>query len=269
MEKLKARKRFRFDKRFILILFLGVVTVGMFDVVTYTQSSQDIRSRAYDAAFCADKCTGQDRCGNGPPGDPNYNDPCCADLKRTGDPFACPWPQRGYCTDDQCASIPAGVDRQRCGGPRHSWCNLCIDNGCPGYGNAPPPTKPPRPTNPPRPTVTSPPRPTSTPYLPPSSPPGLPSSTPPPYVSATPVPPEETTPTEPYRYVSPTEPVENQQITPPQESRQFIPTHVQQQPPPSSKPSIALPIDKIFKGIGDFVQQSKNTLYTFITTILP
>lgn len=144
---------------FVLGSILLVGTIYFFN----RSQAQDTRTKAEnpDPNFCQDKCVGQDRCGNGPPGD-IYNAPCCDEIKRTGDPFACGWPDRGYCRDDQCASIPEGVDRQRCGGPRHSWCNLCIENNCTGYGSTPLPTKIPPTHVPPSPTIYIPP-PTITP----------------------------------------------------------------------------------------------------------
>lgn len=40
---------------------------------------------------------------------------CCEELKNTGDPSVCSWPDRGYCRTDQCSSIKDGVNEQRCG----------------------------------------------------------------------------------------------------------------------------------------------------------
>lgn len=150
----------------------------------FTTSTQAEES---DPNFCQNSCSGWNRCDVNNPNspaqgiDPNYNDSCCAELASSGDAFACPWPQRGYCTDDQCNAISG--ERQRCGGPRHSWCNLCISNNCPGYGNTPvtktpvpttasPPTN--VPTNPPaggptiKPEETQPPEPTSILRVPPN-----------------------------------------------------------------------------------------------------
>lgn len=127
-----------------LSLVVLLVVTSAYYILRIPQDNQDIRSNAADPGFCEDKCIGQDRCGKGPADDPAYNggngDPCCEELKKTGDPFACAWPWRGYCTDDQCNAIPEGVNRERCGGPRHSWCNLCVEANCPGYGNSPNPT---------------------------------------------------------------------------------------------------------------------------------
>lgn len=104
----------------------------------------DIRSRAEedDPNFCQNHCKpSAKRCDFNDTtrheDDPIINDPCCEEIGRTGDPLACPWPQRGYCTDNQCAAIPEGVSRQRCGGPRHSWCNLCNEK-CPGSSGSGP-----------------------------------------------------------------------------------------------------------------------------------
>ncbi len=158
-------------KLFLLFAFLFFIAI----ILIYQKNTQDVRSRAQEISFCDDKCKGFDRCdfnSTADNGDPNYNDSCCGDIQRTGDPGACPWPQRGYCTDDQCNAIPEGTNRQRCGGPRHSWCELCRSNNCPGYGTATPtpaaatptltpvPTQKALPTN--KPSVTATPTPTAT-----------------------------------------------------------------------------------------------------------
>ncbi len=130
-----------------IIILVITILLSIFSLIfSWFNSSQDIRTRAEESIdFCQDKCIGQDRCGpNGPPGDVNYNDPCCEELAKTGDPGACPWPQRGYCTDAQCATVPEGVSRERCGAPRNVWCNQCRDNKCLGYVDTPvQPTAPP------------------------------------------------------------------------------------------------------------------------------
>lgn len=153
---------------FNLLLMAGTmfILVVLFINVLNLKTSVDLRSRAQQTdTFCQDTCTGKNRCDfnsiNSNPGDPNYNDPCCQELAKTGDPFACSWPQRGYCTDDQCNAIPSDVNRQRCGGPRHSWCNECISHNCPGYGSSPTPQPTPQSTptpiaTPPPPTPTQP-----------------------------------------------------------------------------------------------------------------
>lgn len=120
-----------------IFVFGSILLVGAIYLLNRSQV-QDIRSNAEDDPnFCANQCDGRDRCSFNSkasiPNDPNYNDPCCEELQKTGSAYACPWPQRGYCTDDQCAAIPEGQPRERCGGPRHSWCNKCIDAGCAGY----------------------------------------------------------------------------------------------------------------------------------------
>lgn len=127
---------------FLFVLFVVFNIILILPKMLSRNQSYEIATQAQtDLNFCQDKCIGQDRCGpNGPPGDPNYNAPCCEKVKETGDPHACDWPQRGYCTDDQCAGIPEGVSRERCGGPRHSWCNMCRDAKCPGYVDNPTPT---------------------------------------------------------------------------------------------------------------------------------
>lgn len=134
-----------------LFLLIAILIVGFIYLFNRSQV-QDIRSKALfedNPNFCQESCIGKDRCSQSSssnPGDSNYNDPCCEEIKKTGDPGACPWPQRGYCTDDQCSAIPGGVSRERCGGPRHSWCNECISHNCPGYTNNPP-IPPPVPTS--------------------------------------------------------------------------------------------------------------------------
>lgn len=141
-----------------------LIAAILFSIIAYTifssRISFNLRPLAEDADpnFCQNYCAGRKRCdfndSSTVPGDPNYNDPCCEELGKTGNAYACPWPQRGYCTDNQCGAIPEGAPRERCGGPRHSWCNKCIDNNCPGYGKTTPtatpvvqPTTPPQPTN--------------------------------------------------------------------------------------------------------------------------
>lgn len=146
------------NTKIIAPLFLLVATLIVGFIYQFNRNEmQDIRSRAEEdnAKFCEDQCTGRNRCDFNDTtrtDDPNLNDPCCEELKKTGDPLACPWPQRGYCTDDQCSAIPEGVSRQRCGGPRHSWCNECVSRNCPGYGNNSPTTPPVIPTSAPQPT---------------------------------------------------------------------------------------------------------------------
>lgn len=151
-----------FFKKKVLIFLIGTV----FCLISFTylvnkkgSKPQIYKSAAEDIppgspAWCADHCKP----------DPQYNPcnqtesygyaDCCIQLAQTGDPFACSWPDRGYCLDSQCASIPAEVNKQRCGGPKHSWCNLCTENHCPGYGvpvNTPNPTASPVPINTPKP----------------------------------------------------------------------------------------------------------------------
>ncbi len=182
------KKAFRNNRNKLLLLGGIFILIVILTFILNIQSSYNLQSRAEEGpTFCQDQCTGRNRCdftsSSSVPGDPNYNDPCCGEIEKTGDPLACPWPQRGYCTDAQCATIPEGVNRQRCGGPRHSWCNKCIDNKCPGYVNTPPtqaPTsvQPTRSLNTPVPTAaptksvnqTQPPQPTSIIRVPPNEP---------------------------------------------------------------------------------------------------
>lgn len=122
------------------IILLGLTVLFLARSISNKNLTESITTKAQDADpnFCQNYCSGSNRCdfsSTAPNGDPNYNDPCCQEIASTGDALACPWPQRGYCTDDQCNAITG--ERQRCGGPRHSWCNKCIDNKCPGYGSSP------------------------------------------------------------------------------------------------------------------------------------
>ncbi len=137
------------NRKFNAILIIGIVftSLTIFGLAN-NPNNQDIRGRAEeeDPNFCQNHCRPNGKScdfnDTTRTDDPNLNDPCCEEIAKTGDPFACPWPQRGYCTDNQCGAIPEGVVRQRCGGPRHSWCGLCQSHNCPGYGSAPQPTNP-------------------------------------------------------------------------------------------------------------------------------
>lgn len=137
-----------FKSKVLLLGGIFILIVTLIFILSI-QNSYNLQSRAEEGpTFCQDQCTGKNRCdlnnSSNNPDDPNYNDPCCEEIRKTGDPFACPdWVKRGYCTIDQCATIPEGVNRQRCGGPRWHWCELCKENNCPGYGA---PTKTPAPT---------------------------------------------------------------------------------------------------------------------------
>lgn len=123
------------------LLLLSFITIlAAVSLIAANRSARQTTVGQADVSFCDDKCAGSNRCdlnNAAPNGDPNYNDSCCINLQKTGDPGACAWPQRGYCTVDQCNAIPEGVNRQRCGGPRWEWCQLCQQNNCPGYSNTP------------------------------------------------------------------------------------------------------------------------------------
>lgn len=136
------------NKYTLLILFCLTISTLLLVLFLHQKQSQDLRSRALepldkdpDPNFCQNYCTGKDRCNLN---DPSQSPDCCKELQRSGDPFACSWPDRGYCTISQCSTIPDGVNRQRCGGPRDSWCNKCKDpdNNCPGYINTSPSATP-------------------------------------------------------------------------------------------------------------------------------
>lgn len=47
---------------------------------------------------------------------------CCYRLEQTGDPMACPWPERGFCLSSQCNKIDLTKD-VICGGGKPSDCN--------------------------------------------------------------------------------------------------------------------------------------------------
>ncbi|MBI5452188.1 hypothetical protein HY945_01885 [Candidatus Gottesmanbacteria bacterium] len=233
-----------------ILLSLSVI---MFSYKT-AEDNQDIRGRAEeeDPNFCQNHCKPDaKRCDFNDTSrhedDPIINDPCCEEIARTGDPGACPWPQRGYCTDDQCAAIPEGVNRQRCGGPRHSWCNLCNEK-CPGYGNAPQPTQPPPPTATvyvPPPTTTS----IPTVFIPPTAIPlpttnyQLPTTIPPAYVTVV---------LQPTSVIFPTQPPIST-LTP-------TPT-----PKKITLPQILPPKEKVTA----FLDILKTQLMAFLTNILP
>ena len=238
-----------YSNKLSILLVVGIILSAMTAVGLSVGQNQDIRSSAYDVGFCYDKCIGQDRCGN-PPG---YTPSCCTALKQSGDPFACGWPDRGYCTDDQCNAIPAGVNRQRCGGPRHGWCNLCIQNGCPGYGGVPSqPTNPPQPTRPRNSTNTPAPaiNPTATPIV------FFPSATP--YyipVTVTPFPSESPNPTEVIIYIT-TTPLPNPTQPPNYNNHNLIPTTTNTSG--TANNNYSSPLDTL-----------KNFLSSFLFTLMP
>lgn len=151
----------------IISFSLMSLIAGLSLTLFTSQTRQDIRTRAQLDPVCTNNCQ-----PNG--GSCNFTSPgdsCCQEVEKTGDPLACPWPQRGYCSDAECSTIPEGVSRQRCGGPRHSWCNVCRDAKCPGYDSSPTlqPSQSINPTEAPQPTVFE--QPTTTPEIPPTSPP--------------------------------------------------------------------------------------------------
>ena len=125
-----------------LFFFVSLLSIlaGIF-TATYSNPRKTYRTLAQDPnppgspAWCADHCNplpATNPCNQSN----SYNFPsCCNSVASTGDPFACGWPDRGYCLDSQCASIPSDVNRQRCGGPKHVWCDECTNYNCAGYGN--------------------------------------------------------------------------------------------------------------------------------------
>lgn len=54
-------------------------------------------------------------CNDAPPGTKLVPPPCCETLAQTGDPSTCCFDARRRCTPQQCASIPEGTLKQRCG----------------------------------------------------------------------------------------------------------------------------------------------------------
>lgn len=144
-------KKFNPLPHFLVWGILLSLSIVMFSYKT-AGSSQDIRGRAQEdpnspgsAAWCADHCNPSPATNPCNQSESYKFADCCNEIAKTGDPLACGWPDRGYCLDSQCASIPSDVNRQRCGGPKHVWCDSCTSNGCPGYGSAPQPTQPPPP----------------------------------------------------------------------------------------------------------------------------
>lgn len=157
-KKIKQKSSF-----FILVGILSIIILSFIVIVLALKISNNTFvgntvTKAQDNLgnpnFCADSCKPDgSRCDLTTPS----TESCCDEIQKTGDPFACAdWVARGYCSIDQCGTIPEGVNRQRCGAPRWHWCDLCKANSCPGYGE---PTKAPKPTQLPTPVV----RPTSVP----------------------------------------------------------------------------------------------------------
>lgn len=138
-------------KNLILILLISVFLLIplFFAYFVSHQSYQSIKSQAQEedlATFCKNHC--QASHGNQPHcrGKPDfYDEECCLRIQQTGDPTECPWPQRGWCMPEHCASIPEGVNNLRCAAPRQSWCDMCKRCFTSFFTPAPslPPTQPP------------------------------------------------------------------------------------------------------------------------------
>ena len=115
------------------LLVLVILIVGLLYIFN-SDEAQDIRSRAEDdeANYCEKNCGGdRDPCTGTNIGDNYYDSGCCADIKKTGDPFACGnWVNRTWCFPDDCTTIPEGVKTQRCAGARTEYCNRCKSHGC-------------------------------------------------------------------------------------------------------------------------------------------
>jgi hypothetical protein len=144
-EQIMKRKKIKVQKKKTVsgaFLILGIIIAALIIlVISYKlNQSQDIRSRAEDddPNFCQNHC--KDPTCRGKPD--FYDEECCLRIQQTGDPFECPWPQRGWCMPEHC-NIPEGVNRQRCASPREGWCNKCRERKCPGFASNPtsiPPT---------------------------------------------------------------------------------------------------------------------------------
>lgn len=156
----------RYSIIFFVIFFVFVIFNIMLVISRLSQknSSFGIATRAEgdpnpegSPAWCADHCNPSPETNPCNQSETYKFADCCREIASSGDPGACSWPDRGYCLDSHCASIPEGVSRERCGGPKHSWCDLCTKNHCPGYGApviTPSPT--PLPTRAPTPVLTKP-----------------------------------------------------------------------------------------------------------------
>lgn len=206
---------------------------------------QDIRSKAEDdnAKFCQDHCKPEGKsCDLTSPS----TEECCEEIRKTGDPLACPWPERGYCSIDQCAAIPEGVNRQRCAGPRHSWCGECQTHNCPGYGINP--TQPP---------------------VPPTAVIEVPTKSPPPTLPIPTVIPNPANPIIPTQSTQPTNPrpqITYAPIVYPTHPPPALPTIV-----PTTKPfAISLPnFSPVREKVDVFMQKTKFSIFDFLSKILP
>lgn len=121
---------------FISVVFLSIGTIIL--SILITQQPQILISRAEgdpnpvgSTAWCTDHCTGDPECRDKPD---FYDEACCLKIQETGDPLECPWPQRGWCMPEHCATILENVNPQRCASPRKGWCDLCKQN-CPDFAN--------------------------------------------------------------------------------------------------------------------------------------
>ena len=122
-------------KKKLLILPTILLFIIAFVLITdnLISNNQDIRSKAAgETGYCLNNCIGEkDPCSSKKIGDNYYDEACCSDIKKTGDPFACGnWVNRVWCFEDECSTIPADVNRQRCGGARWSYCEKCKEQGC-------------------------------------------------------------------------------------------------------------------------------------------
>lgn len=170
----------------VFILFLLAVIILLSSIITQKNRplSQNVRAFYYGDT----PMTCENNCTPNPCLDSTPSDPCCQQIQQTGNPDACPWPERGFCKESECASIPPDVDRKKCGFSRKGWCQKCtatccvnpdgsinhipeypppdFSHGCPdtltpATGHQASPT--PNPSNPPNATNTPPPNLTSTP----------------------------------------------------------------------------------------------------------
>ena len=119
---------------FLFITLAASVAFILITLIAIKIRSNNLTTKAegIDTDFCINNCGGdRDPCTGTKIGD-NYYDPvCCGEIKKTGDPFACGnWVNRTWCFPDECSTIPADVNRQRCGGARFVYCEKCKEHGC-------------------------------------------------------------------------------------------------------------------------------------------
>ncbi|KKR34030.1 MAG: hypothetical protein UT63_C0008G0029 [Candidatus Gottesmanbacteria bacterium GW2011_GWC2_39_8] len=134
MRKIHKKKH----KYFELLLISGIL-VSVFTIVgLQNRTNGDLRSLAEeenDPNFCVNSCLGEkDPCTSDKiinNGENLYDSSCCGQIKSTGDPMACGnWVNRTWCFPNECDTIPADVNRQRCAGARTVYCEKCQAHKC-------------------------------------------------------------------------------------------------------------------------------------------